>query len=146
MKSLARRAFLRMAPSVALAGKLAADQAIASVTGLTGQGGTLVGHPLAGGINGGGPSPDLDDTSRIRAFFERFGLPSHERDRLWDETRFVGHLDPDIAAKRSWSMSVKILTQRERNFQRQVDQRKARWTWDDARSKFAQTHGFRFWW
>ena len=53
-------------------------------------------------------------------YVKMFGLPSTVEARLRDESRNIYCLDADIACKQSWSMSVKIMTQRERNYQRGV--------------------------
>lgn len=49
-----------------------------------------------------------------------FGLPKHVDAAFRDQARYVPNLDPDIACKKSWSMSVKIMTQQERNYQRLI--------------------------
>ena len=55
------------------------------------------------------------------AYAKNVGLPSFVKEGLRRNSQYVGQLDPDLAAKRAWSMSVKILTQRERNLERQLE-------------------------
>src|SRR5438132_75451 len=49
------------------------------------------------------------------------GIPDALLQRIKKDCDRVSSLDPDIAAKRSWSMAVKVITQRERNIQRAVE-------------------------
>lgn len=144
----ARRAFLRALPGAVAAApivaKAAADELIGKHAGL----GTFSAFGNISGGEGGMPNgcaPSPQDPSLIRDFFHRFGLPEFERARIWEETA-VGGLDPDIAAKQSWSMSVKILTQRQRNFNRRIDKQYRHWGYEDARAAFQQKHGFWWWW
>ena len=55
---------------------------------------------------------------KVLRFLANNALPDWLDDELRERNRYVGYLDPDIAAKRSWSMAVKIATQRERNIAR----------------------------
>ena len=54
-------------------------------------------------------------------YIKMFGVPEVMEFELRDQARYVGSFDPDIACKQSWSMAVKIMTQRERNYQRAVE-------------------------
>lgn len=112
-------ALLGAAPAAPLAAKAMLDKELAVLTGVS--------PNIAGSIPHayGSPPPQyLDatastgpDAETLAAdFFDLFGLPDHIRDQLYERSRPVSYFDPDIAAKRSWSHSVKVATQRERNF------------------------------
>ncbi len=140
----ARRAFLRALPGAAVTGHIAAK---AALDGAIGQAVGIQGSAL-GQFGGGFPeacNPAPPDRGRVRDFFRKFGLPDFERERMWPETS-VHALDPDIAAKRSWSMSVKILTQRQRNFEQRVGRQDRNWSYEDMREAFYKKNGFWFWW
>lgn len=142
----ARRAFLRALPGAVAAApivaKAAADELIAQDAGLG------MFNPL-GIISGGAgdipamePAGSSSEKRRLRKdFFRKFALPDWERDQMWEDTCVAG-LDPDIAAKKSWSMSVKILTQRQRNFAKRLARQDNRWTYEDLREAFHQKFGF----
>lgn len=140
--TLQRRRFLSFLPALPLAGKALADEAIAKAAGVgaSGLGGACApstGYPSA--INDG-----PDNRHRAMAWLRQFGLPDFERAKIWDECRYVHSLDPDIAAKRSWSMSVKILTQRQRNFDRRLAEQFGRFDYSESRDAFMKTQGW--WW
>lgn len=116
-----RRALLKMlrfAPAAPLALKAAADKAIGDLVGISNVG--YAGPPPSGGISGGAPvSISGDDwKKKVLRFLAKNTLPDWVDEELRLRNRNVGYLDPDIACKRSWSMAVKIATQRERNIQR----------------------------
>lgn len=54
-------------------------------------------------------------------YVKTFGLPEVLQFEIRDQAKWISCLDPDIASKRSWSMSVKILEQRNRNYNRIVE-------------------------
>lgn len=54
-------------------------------------------------------------------YVRTFGFPEVLEFEMRDQARYVSTLDPDIACKTSWSMSVKIMTQRQRNYERNVE-------------------------
>lgn len=119
-----RRSFLQalgLAPVAGpLAAKAAADKAIADMAGVQIDG-------LRGGGGGYGPNvappratasaADIDQFQAAAQYVKTFGLPKFAEAQLRENSRYVGGLDPDIAAKRSWSMSFKIVTQRQRNYE-----------------------------
>lgn len=49
-------------------------------------------------------------------------LPDHVERTIRRDTQHVSMLDPDIASKRSWSLNVKVATQRQRNYEKAVEQ------------------------
>lgn len=56
----------------------------------------------------------------IANYFQQFGVPDWVEEEIRTQCNYVAALDPDLAAKRSWSMSVKIAEQRERNYRRRI--------------------------
>lgn len=120
--TLGRRSFLRIlgvgGASAPLAAKAAVEAEIGRLT-------SLVGHsvpPLNSGIALGGagaPAPNgqqaggwVNPQIAMSDYLKLFGkLPDHIEYDVRQRNRLVYHLDADIANKRSWSLSVKILTQ-----------------------------------
>ena len=125
--NLSRRRFtkaLGLVPMVApLAAKAAADAEIAKLVDIRPGAGPF----QLGANNYGGPAAPsgLDDYAKARIaaadYVKHVGLPDFVRESFRRDAQYVSLLDPDIAAKRSWSMSVKILTQRERNLERRIE-------------------------
>jgi hypothetical protein len=117
-----RRGFLRLLGVSPIAAKAAVDNEVARAVGVTIENAA----PAVAYSFGGGPAPiqakDYVERKIAAADYARiFGLPDFVRDTMWRSSTYVGSLDPDIAAMRSWSMSVKILTQRERNLARSIE-------------------------
>ena len=73
--------------------------------------------------------------SSLLNFFRTFRLPQWEIDQIRRDTA-VYALDPDIAALRSFSMSVKICMQRERNVARRIEQLERQPAYEELRLKF----------
>lgn len=57
-------------------------------------------------------------------YVRMLGVPAALDARLRDDARWIERLDPDIAAKRSWSMTFKFLVQRQRNYERAIERMK----------------------
>ena len=130
MTGLARRGFLKLfgtsAVAAPLAAKAAADAAMASqmgianISGLATGGGTFTGPEV-------GLPPYIPAVAYEKQVFgaleyiKLFGIPEVVDAELRDRAQWIGGLDPDIACKKSWSMNVKIMTQRQRNYERQVE-------------------------
>lgn len=120
-----RRHFLKLirwAPAAPLAAKAAAENMIAQLAGVS----TLspvfdptVMPTSTGPVSGSAsPHPKEPWSVRVRRYLSANGIPSWVEAELWEDAKRVVVLDPDIAAKKSWSFSVKLLTQRERNYSR----------------------------
>lgn len=114
--------FLGLAPMAApLAAKAATDAQIAKLAGVA----TEAAPALQYSAGFGSPVQEVGDYNKARIaaadYAKLMGVPDFVRDQLWRQAQYVGCLDPDLAAKRSWSMSVKIATQRQRNFERQLE-------------------------
>jgi hypothetical protein len=124
---ISRRSFatlLGLAPMAApVAAKAAMDAEIANLAGVSSvvapafeQSAGQYGAPAQGGM-------DYYAKTKIAAseYIKLSGLPEFVHENLRRQSQYVSGLDPDIAAKRSWSMSVKVLTQRERNLARGIE-------------------------
>ena len=113
---------LGAAPAAPLAAKLANDATLAQLTGVNagGLGGSSIAMPM------GMPSTDGKCVGPITNFMsyeeglvaaskytKAFGLPEFVERGYREQSRYVNSLDPDIANKKSWSMSVKIQSQRQ---------------------------------
>jgi hypothetical protein len=122
--NLSRRSFakfLGLAPMAApLAAKAATDSEIAKLAGVA-----LEGAPSTQYAPGYGVPVGMDEYNKARVaaadYARLVGVPEFVKEQLRRNSQYVSCLDPDLAAKRSWSMSVKIATQRERNYARQLE-------------------------
>ena len=151
-----RRKFLSLlgvgAASAPLAAKAAGDAQFAKDMGL---------HNFAGlgsatmGLSSGGPpaecnpGPYIPYEKRLMGaadYIKIFGVPSSVEFRMRDEAKYVAHLDPDIACKQSWSMSVKIMTQRERNYQRSIERMRVAGWQERGRQSLKDLLGFDWPW
>jgi hypothetical protein len=113
---------LGLAPAAApLAAKGAADAQIAKLAGVVVEGASA--SQYAAPTGAGFPGPDEYNKTRIAAseYVKMVGVPDFVTEQIRRESQYVSYLDPDLAAKRSWSMSVKIATQRQRNFERRME-------------------------
>lgn len=96
----------------ALAKKVLADAGIAELAGVNAA--MLETIPSAGFSGGSGSARHV-----VAALLANRALvPSWFDDVVRERRGVVFALDPDIANKRSWSMAVKIATQRQRNIER----------------------------
>jgi hypothetical protein len=114
---------LGLAPAAPLAAKMAVDKEIAKLSGVMGEGAAPAAH--YGACMGGTPVQSISyGKLRIAAsqYAKSVGLPEFVLEQLRRNSSYVGVLDPDLAAKRSWSMCVKIAEQRERNLARAIEQ------------------------
>jgi hypothetical protein len=124
-----RRSFLSLLGVGTVTAPLAAKAAVDDeITQLTNVGRAAL---STSGIGLGTPSDpvqsDFDYQQRLihaADYVKMFGVPEAIEIELRDQCKWIHALDPDIAAKRSWSMSVKILEQRNRNYERQVERMK----------------------
>lgn len=79
-------------------------------------------------------------------YLSRYGkLPDHIERRIRDQTFSVRHIDYDIAIK-CWSLSAKIATQRERNYQRTLTRYREGSDYGAAQKAFEAATGFRWPW
>lgn len=123
-----RRTFFGLMGTAPLAAKAAAEAEIAKGAGLiawNGLGNNSMGLPYgspgpAGETSGGPYVPYEKRLMGAADYIKMFGVPEIMDYELRDRSRSVNYLDPDIACKTSWSMSVKLMTQRQRNYEREI--------------------------
>lgn len=119
-----------------------------ALTSLRGHGAPPLGP--GGASPWGPPSSDEDGVSpqlRMANYLELWGkLPRHVERQAWENTRYVNCLDPDLAAKRSWSISVKIAEQRRRNYVKHLGSYKRNGDYERAQVAFKKLVGFRWPW
>jgi len=115
-----RRRFLSVLGASPLAVKAAADEATAKLLHIDTSGlGSRPGLPYDYGRTAANVPTNADNPYAAAArFIRQFGIPEWFDKELRDRAAQVYTLDPDIACKRSWSLAVKIATQRERNYRR----------------------------
>ena len=129
MIKASRRTFFGLMGSTPLAAKAIADEALAKASGsfvANGLGNASLG--LGYGSPGNAPaemgaSAYVPYEKRLMGaadYIKMFGIPEVMEYELRDRARCINALDPDIACKASWSMSVKLMTQRQRNYEREV--------------------------
>jgi hypothetical protein len=139
-----RRSLLKLfglAPVAApLAAKAVLDSEVGRLAGV--QSRDVLAPPFE--YSGSGPpiSSSSDVYSQAADYVNMFGIPEFARENMRRNAGWVGALDPDIAAKRSWSMSVKILTQRERNFARNLETISYNAKTSRAKAAFQKLTGF----
>jgi len=154
--ALGRRGFLRVLGLAPIAGKAAADKLIAEHAGLAhgaldGLGGQNNGISSAcvEAPSGAYPYAQLtagEKAKRLFGLLKKAGLPSWEHEKIIRENRNVYTLDPDLAALRSFSMNVKIVTQRQRNIEREIARLRFQSTYQAHVEKFRRQHGYWLWW
>lgn len=132
-----------------IAAKAALDESILKQVGVTTQsftgGASSMNGPMSASI--GGPTSGLtyaQTVSRASTWIKMMGMPKDLEKEFRERARYVHALDPDIAAKRSWSMSVKLMSQRERNYERQVEALHATASYYGVREKMEKLLGFQW--
>lgn len=140
-----RRSFLALLGVSPVAAKAAVDAEAAKqvgVSSINGLGSGSVGLELPGGDNG------EYQQRLIKAcdYVQLFGVPDVVDQLFRDRSKYVQSLDPDIACKRSWSMSVKIMTQRQRNYAREIERTVKTGPYQRAQSALAKRLGFAWPW
>lgn len=121
-----RRTFFGLMGTAPIAAKAAAEAEIAKGAGMINWNG--LGNSSLGLSYGGIPvdpsnGPYVPYEKRLMGaadYIKMFGIPEIMDYELRDRSRSVNYLDPDIACKVSWSMSVKLMTQRQRNYEREI--------------------------
>ena len=145
---LARRKFLQVfgvaTASAPLAAKAMADAEIAKMAGL----GTAVPSLTEGSMDSyPASSGDYYERQDKVATWLRAGnlLPDSVIETLRQESEYVEGFDIDIAAKKSWSMAVKVQEQRARNLQRKIERVK-RGSYRNSRKVAEKLLGFEWPW
>jgi hypothetical protein len=90
--------------------------------------------------------PYEERLSKAVKWIKAFGLPKEVEYKLRDDAKQCYHLDADIACKQSWSMSVKLMTQRERNYQKALNRMIKASELDDNRTTLSKLLGFDWPW
>lgn len=137
--------------SAPLAAKAMADAEVSSLIGANRTGMLALGGMSA---DGGGPasigqqmkgvweSPYISSYKYIQAF----GLPAFIEENIRERAKNIYAFDPDIAVKKSWSMAAKIHEQRQRNYDRQIEQYSINGKHEMAQSAFQKITGFAWPW
>lgn len=119
-----RRKFLGLFAATPIAAKQAADELVAKQAGIVNVSGV---GSFGGVVVGSNPPIDAVATTshqdRLFAaskYIKTFGVPSVIEFEARSNTKYVHGLDVDLAAKKSWSMAVKIQEQRQRNYEREI--------------------------
>lgn len=153
---IGRRSFLRIlglaAPGAPLAAKAAVDAEIAKLA-IPGNYPSALAGVAKYGLGDLGPAAQgqiapkdwVHPHIQMGDYIKLFGrLPQHVEQNVRNRSQYVTHLDPDIANKRSWSMSVKIATQRQRNYEREVERYQNMSYYERAQQGFFKLAGFRW--
>jgi hypothetical protein len=127
MMRATRRRFFGLVGAAPLAAKATTDAEIARMIGagdLVGLGNASLGLSYGGAPQSapsGGPYVPYEKRLIGAADYIRmFGVPETMEFELRDRAKHICFIEPDIANKRSWSMTVKAMTQRQRNYEREV--------------------------
>ena len=130
-----------------VAGKTAIDAETAKIANVAANGLGDASSRLITGVTGFS-SPESWSKSVLGAaeHVRLFGVPDSVDFRIRDDARNVHALDPDIACKRSWSMSVKIMTQRQRNYDRAIERLKSSGAIERKRQALTALLGFEWPW
>jgi hypothetical protein len=123
-----RRGFLSLLGAGTAAGPLAVKAAVEAesaslmnmaTTGLNG--GYGIGEPAESATQSGSYISYEDRVIGVSDYIKMFGVPKSIEETYRLNAQYVNALDPDIVCKRSWSMCVKIQEQKQRNYQRQIE-------------------------
>lgn len=143
-----RRGFLGLfgvsVVSAPLAAKVAADEVLAKQSGIqylapSGLSGASDGPPSMSAVSN---MPYHHRVTKTIDYIKIFGIPDFIKKETRERSKWVGALDPDIACKKSWSMSVKIMTQRQRNYDNILASWEHAHSYTKGRSKLASLLGF----
>lgn len=117
-----RRRFFALAGSAPIAAKAAADKVVADLSGVAHSGtGLAFGNP-AGGM-------EVTADQYRMAFLNPFTRGAIES-LVYEQERYIGVIDVDLASCRSFSMAAKITFQRQRNVQRRIQDMSEGYSWD----------------
>jgi hypothetical protein len=97
----------------------------------------------ATGDNSGGAYIDPDLIAK--AYLAVNPVPDFVVERMRQEMRGIYRLDPDLAVNRSFSMSAKVMIQREREIDRAIENTKRINSRNLAKKAFTKLHGFDMW-
>lgn len=116
-----RRKFLGLIGMSPIAAKAAADELVLKEVMSAGSYDLPISGVYQTAASGSGGVMEEPYWMKPLRWLQKNKLPEWTLSEIRQETRHVSSLDPDLAAKRSWSPAVKIAEQRERNFRRRVE-------------------------
>jgi hypothetical protein len=154
MIAATRRRVFSLIGATPLAAKAAVDAQVGVLAGLErppGIGNASLGLPFGGppAMADADDGPFIPYERRIMGaadYIKLFGLPEVAEFELRDRSRAIYYLDADIANKRSWSQAVRIMTQRQRNYEREIEKiTRAGWA-QRGRSTLKKLLGFDWPW
>jgi hypothetical protein len=126
--TIARRGFLRLLSATPLAGKMAVEQAAGRLAGVDLSGIRFGATPTSGeGPASANPYPNAEAIRKATL------IPGNRKaimDFLWEDSREVGYIDPDLAVLRSFSLNAKIAFQRQRNVERRFQSLTKDYPWN----------------
>ena len=143
-----RRGFLSIIGMTPIAAKSAVDAELAKQAGLHAANGlgNIGGYGMPSGASQTAAGiPYEQRISGAVNYIKTFGLPEFMEREIRERSRYVTALDPDIASKKSWSMSVKIMTQRQRQYERDLRNSTSQ-DWHTERSAIKKILGFDWPW
>jgi len=122
---IGRRKVLKLLGLTPLAAKASAEKAAIELSSMRGYAmGALADGVANPAQTGGAPMGHAGaraNYSQMAGYLRTFGkLPAHIDKQYREDAKYVAHLDPDLLAKRSWSLCVKIQEQQERNYRRKL--------------------------
>lgn len=152
---IGRRGFLKALGLAPVAGASVAQRMIGVGEGLSA---VFGGQALSAGVSEytGFPGPIgqtgdasggtyVDPDLLAKAYLALNPVPDFVIDRMRHEMRGIYRLDPDLAVNRSFSMSTKVMIQREREIDRAIEQTKRINSRNLAKKAFSKLHGFDMW-
>lgn len=142
-----RRKFMQLlgigTASAPLAAKAVAEAEMAKLAGINT---TILGVGTAGTPHGSSMGvPQTESFVKMGDYMRMFGkVPNHVERETRDRTRTVYALDPDLVAKKSWSFSVKLQEQRQRNYDREIARFREMGWYERAQEGFEKATGFQW--
>lgn len=142
-----RRKFMQLlgigTASAPLAAKAVAEAEMARLAGINP---TILGIGTTGApVAGMGMDSQSEAFVKMGDYLRMFGkVPNHVERETRDRTRTVYALDPDLVAKKSWSFSVKLQEQRQRNYDREIARFREMGWYERAQEGFEKATGFQW--
>lgn len=99
-------------------------------------------NTVTGGILGDQIIDSAEHARKMASFFARGVFPEFFERELREQAKQINGFDVDILAKKSWSDSVKIQEQRERNYQKLLESRRQQWASNNEHNEFYKQNGF----
>lgn len=149
-----RRHFLSLlgvgAASAPLVAKAATEAQVMSLTSLGRQQNGLLGGVTSSANGDCVPNTQSGNVSsyvHAQGYIKTFGkLPDFVDENIRQRAKDISYLDVDIASKKSWSLSVKVLAQRERNYQNEIQRYVNSGRYELGQSAFQKLTGFHWPW